>query len=67
MGNSATLRPPSEIGSDVEAAQIESIASFLNLKELNKMYIFIVNREKYIYFVKFITAVGKAMQVNLHI
>ena len=45
MGNSATLRPPSEIGSDVEAAQIESIASFLNLKVLDKFNIFELNRE----------------------
>ena len=35
-GYSGTLRPLSEIGPEVEGAQIQFIASFLNLKELNK-------------------------------
>ena len=61
--NSGTLGPPSEIGSELEDAKIEFIASFLNLKELNTTIdIFEVNRENYKYFVVFTTARRKVMR-----
>ena len=54
-------RPPSKIGPEIEDAQIECIAPFVNEMKLNKFNTFEENREINIYFVEVTVVVGKAM------